>query len=62
MESNTLDIIDLVRFLAGPESSWITGTNINVDGGHHLFRGHDFGILKKKMAKGRGQKKGEGKL
>lgn len=33
------DIASLVRFLAGPESSWITGTCISADGGHHLRRG-----------------------
>jgi NAD(P)-dependent dehydrogenase (short-subunit alcohol dehydrogenase family) len=31
----------LVRFLAGPESSWITGQCIGIDGGHHLRRGPD---------------------
>jgi len=35
----TDDIASLVRFLAGPESSWITGTCISADGGHHLRRG-----------------------
>jgi len=35
----TDDIAQLVRFLAGPESSWITGTCISADGGHHLRRG-----------------------
>lgn len=35
----TQDIADLVRFLLGPESSWITGTCISADGGHHLRRG-----------------------
>lgn len=29
----------LVRFLAGPESAWITGETISIDGGHHLRRG-----------------------
>jgi len=33
------DIAALVRFLSGPESSWITGTCISADGGHHLRRG-----------------------
>jgi len=33
------DIGALVRFLVGPESSWITGTNIPIDGGHFLRRG-----------------------
>lgn len=35
----TEDIASLVRFLAGPESGWITGTCISADGGHHLRRG-----------------------
>jgi len=35
----TDDIASLVRFLAGPESSWITGMCISSDGGHHLRRG-----------------------
>ena len=38
-EGTTEDIASLVRFLAGPESSWITGTCISADGGHHLRRG-----------------------
>ena len=33
------DIGRAVRFLCGPESSWITGVNMPVDGGHHLRRG-----------------------
>ncbi len=36
------DVASLVRFLLGPESSWVTGTTISVDGGHHLRRGPDF--------------------
>ncbi|MBG0829773.1 SDR family oxidoreductase [Planomonospora sp. ID67723] len=36
------DIAEAARFLAGPESSWITGQIVNVDGGHHLRRGPDF--------------------
>jgi len=35
----TEDIGQLVRFLLGPESTWITGTCISIDGGHHLRRG-----------------------
>ncbi len=35
------DIAAAVRFLAGPESSWITGQILNVDGGHTLRRGPD---------------------
>jgi NAD(P)-dependent dehydrogenase (short-subunit alcohol dehydrogenase family) len=35
------DVASLVRFLAGPESAWITGESISVDGGHHLRRGPD---------------------
>jgi NAD(P)-dependent dehydrogenase (short-subunit alcohol dehydrogenase family) len=37
------DVGDLARFLISPESRWITGTAINVDGGHHLRRGPNFG-------------------
>ena len=37
------DVGALARFLVGSESRWITGTSINVDGGHHLLRGPDFG-------------------
>lgn len=33
------DIAQSVRFLCGPESSWITGVVLSVDGGHHLRRG-----------------------
>jgi NAD(P)-dependent dehydrogenase (short-subunit alcohol dehydrogenase family) len=36
------DIADAARFLAGPESAWITGEVINVDGGQHLRRGPDY--------------------
>jgi NAD(P)-dependent dehydrogenase (short-subunit alcohol dehydrogenase family) len=35
----TDDIGSLVRFLVGPESSWITGVSVPVDGGHFLRRG-----------------------
>ena len=33
------DVAHLIRFLCGPESSWITGECISIDGGHHLRRG-----------------------
>ena len=36
------DVAQLARFLIGPESRWITGQAINVDGGHSLRRGPDF--------------------
>ena len=39
------DIAAAVRFLAGPESSWITGVNLPIDGGHHLRSGADYGLL-----------------
>jgi NAD(P)-dependent dehydrogenase (short-subunit alcohol dehydrogenase family) len=35
------DIGNAVRFLCGPESGWITGVVLSVDGGHHLRRGPD---------------------
>jgi 7-alpha-hydroxysteroid dehydrogenase len=37
------DVAEAVRFLVGPESRWITGQMIGVDGGHSLRRGPDFG-------------------
>jgi NAD(P)-dependent dehydrogenase (short-subunit alcohol dehydrogenase family) len=37
------DVGALARFLIGPESRWITGTCIDIDGGQHLRRGPDFG-------------------
>jgi len=39
------DVAALVAFLAGPESSWITGQLIGVDGGHSLRRGPDLDAL-----------------
>ena len=36
------DVADLARFLIGPESRWITGQIIDVDGGHSLRRGPDY--------------------
>jgi len=39
------DIAAVVRFLAGPEAGWITGEALAVDGGHHLRRGANYGLL-----------------
>jgi 7-alpha-hydroxysteroid dehydrogenase len=36
------DVAALVRFLLGPESAWITGAVIDIDGGHGLRRGPDY--------------------
>ncbi|MBJ20300.1 MAG: SDR family oxidoreductase [bacterium] len=36
------DVAHLARFLMGPESRWVTGCAINVDGGHSLRRGPNF--------------------
>ena len=33
------DVASLVRFLLGPESGWITGQCVGVDGGHSVRRG-----------------------
>lgn len=41
----TEDIAAAVRFLAGPESSWITGQMLGVDGGHSLRRGPDLDAI-----------------
>ena len=35
------DVAEAVRYLAGPESSWVTGQCLGVDGGHTLRRGPD---------------------
>ncbi|MEY2459154.1 MAG: hypothetical protein QOG30_984 [Acidimicrobiaceae bacterium] len=39
------DIAEAVRFLAGPESAWITGACLPIDGGHHLRRGANYSLL-----------------
>lgn len=39
------DIAAAVRFLAGPESTWITGETLAVDGGHHIRRGPNYNLL-----------------
>jgi len=36
------DVAGLARFLIGPESTWLTGQLINVDGGHGLTRGPSY--------------------
>ncbi|MEM7217950.1 MAG: SDR family oxidoreductase [Pseudomonadota bacterium] len=39
------DVAAAVRFLCGPEASWITGAVLPVDGGHHLRRGPNLEIM-----------------
>ena len=39
------DIGQAVRFLCGPEASWITGVVLPVDGGHHLRRGPNLAVM-----------------
>ncbi len=39
------DIGQAVRFLCGPEASWITGVTLPVDGGHHLRRGPNLEVM-----------------
>ncbi len=39
------EIAEMVRFLIGPESSWVTGQAFAVDGGQNLRRGADYGAL-----------------
>jgi NAD(P)-dependent dehydrogenase (short-subunit alcohol dehydrogenase family) len=36
------DVAEAIRYLAGPESSWVTGQSLGVDGGHALRRGPDY--------------------
>jgi NAD(P)-dependent dehydrogenase (short-subunit alcohol dehydrogenase family) len=33
------DVAEAVRYLAGPESAWVTGQMFAIDGGHTLRRG-----------------------
>jgi NAD(P)-dependent dehydrogenase (short-subunit alcohol dehydrogenase family) len=39
------DVASVVAFLASPESSWITGQMIGVDGGHQLRGGPDYATI-----------------
>ena len=39
------DIASAARFLVGPESTWITGQVIGVDGGHSLRAGPDYSSI-----------------
>ena len=39
------EIAHVVRFLLGPESQWMTGQVLNVDGGNSLRSGPDYGEL-----------------
>lgn len=39
------EVAGVIRFLAGPESGWVTGNCLPVDGGHHLRRGPDYGSI-----------------
>ncbi len=43
------DIAGAVRYLAGPESSWVTGQMLGVDGGHQLRRGPNYGLFVEPM-------------
>jgi hypothetical protein len=39
------DIANAVRYLAGPESGWVTGQHLTVDGGHTLRAFVDYAAL-----------------
>ncbi len=39
------DVALAAKFLVGPESKWVTGTCVLVDGGHHLRRGANYELL-----------------
>jgi NAD(P)-dependent dehydrogenase (short-subunit alcohol dehydrogenase family) len=43
------DVAKAVRYLAGPESSWVTGQSFAVDGGHELRRNPDMTDLVTQM-------------
>ena len=36
------DIAGMARYLIGPESGWVTGQVLNVDGGNSIRRGPDY--------------------
>jgi NAD(P)-dependent dehydrogenase (short-subunit alcohol dehydrogenase family) len=40
-----VDVARAVRYLMGPESSFVTGETLGIDGGHHLRRGADYSLL-----------------
>lgn len=48
------DIAQAVRFLCGPQASWITGVNLPVDGGHHLRRGPNLDPFSRMLEGGAG--------
>ena len=39
------DVAGAVRYLMGPESAFVTGETLGIDGGHHLRRGADYSLL-----------------
>ncbi|HEX5614845.1 MAG TPA: SDR family oxidoreductase [Acidimicrobiia bacterium] len=39
------DVAAVVRFLVDPESAWLTGACVPIDGGHHLRRGANYQLL-----------------
>jgi NAD(P)-dependent dehydrogenase (short-subunit alcohol dehydrogenase family) len=39
------DVAAAVRYLAGPESTWVTGQMLGIDGGQQLRRGPDYGSV-----------------
>jgi NAD(P)-dependent dehydrogenase (short-subunit alcohol dehydrogenase family) len=39
------DIAAAVRYLAGPESTWVTGQMLGIDGGHQLRCGPDYSFV-----------------
>lgn len=43
------DVAHGVRYLAGDESSWVTGTCISINGGQHLMRSPDYDLLSRQI-------------
>jgi len=46
------DVAPFVRFLCGPESAFMTGATVPIDGGQHMRRGPDYYEIAKAMYEG----------
>lgn len=46
---NVDDIASAVRYLVGPESGWVSGVSLSVDGGMHVRRGPDLDSMAREL-------------